>query len=111
MKKARLKFLADKVKAKTGPYYILQGHIIAELQIALIDHKDALRKQLEALFADIEKDINWACSRKGDDSKEGKEFQIMLNELVKEKKKERDEGAAADVLVAEEACRDLAMLC
>jgi hypothetical protein len=109
MKKARLKSLADKVKTKTGPYYILQGQILAALQTALIDHKDALRKQLEALFSEIETDIDWACSKKGDDSKEGKAFQVMLNELVKEKRLEREEGAIIDLETAEEACRGLTL--
>jgi hypothetical protein len=106
LKKMRLKSIGDKVKTKTGPYYILQGQIVAELQTALIDHKDGLRKQLENLFEEIEGDINWACSKKGDDMKEGKAFQIMLNDLVREKRKEREEGPAVEIMTAEEACKD-----
>lgn len=110
MKATRMRVLKEQLKAKTGPYYILQGQLIAELQTALLNHKDALRKLLEALFAEIERDINFACKKKGDDTKEGITFQALLNDQIRIKRKERDEGAAAQFIIAEEACKTLAAM-
>ncbi|KAJ4295444.1 hypothetical protein N0V90_007456 [Kalmusia sp. IMI 367209] len=107
LRPARARAFDTALKARNGPYHQLHMKIIETLTAELELQRRCLIKEIKGIFAEIQNEIDFVCSRKEDNSEEGKKFRKDIRQKKAESQERLEKEIRPKLVEAELTCNSL----
>ena len=105
IRKERHRVFQAGIKSRNGPFHHLRTKVVETIEEELKTHRNDLIKKIKDIFAEIQSEIDYACTRKEDNSEEGILYRKQLREMVRAAQENIDTEICPKLDEAFEACR------